>query len=138
MIRAPDQKFWDAMIIRAWNNFDSCKFLMFQAKLEFGDYPHNLGLIRSTNCFGGVRAWVASELKPLSERLWITPKNKQIELLNWMGTVKLDCSRDKKTQKYGTEARDKVVVSRRRMQQRTVSINLEKSLNKNNSWNVIK
>jgi hypothetical protein len=138
MLRAPDQRFWDAMIIRAWNRFDSCKFLMFQAKLEFGDYPQSLGLIRCDNCFGGVRAWVASELKPFSERLWITPKDKQIELLNWLGETKLNCYTDKKTARYGQEARQKTYYLRKKLQQKTLSKDLESKLNRNNSWNIVK
>jgi hypothetical protein len=134
-LRAPDQKYWDAMIIRAWNKFESCAHLTIAAKLEFGKYPHELGLKRSKSCFGGVRAWVATYMPQLSQKLWDVPKEKQVELLRWLQTTDIDVGKpDKKATKFYREPYDKVVENRKLMQQRTISNNLEKGLNQNNSW----
>jgi len=137
-MRELSQRYWDAMIIRAWNRFDNCPSLVIACKYEFGAYPHELPLLRNKNCFGGVRAWVACELKPLSERLWITPKDRQIELLDWLGKTKLDCYRDKKTQKYGNEAVQKTYYLRKKLQQKTFSKDVEDKFNRNGSWKIVK
>jgi hypothetical protein len=138
-VREPDQKYWDAMIIRAWNNFENCAQLVTAAKYEFGAYPHELGLKRSKNCFGGVRAWVATYMPQLSQKLWDVPKERQVELLHWLQTTDIDIGKaDKKTAKYYAEPYNKVSKNKKLMQQRTVSNNLEKTLNAGNSWTKVK
>lgn len=102
-MREVSQRFWDAMVIRAWKNFDSCKKLKEQSHYEFGDFPDNLPLIRVNNCYGGVRSWVAKELKPLSDMLWALPPSRYIELLDWLEHNKLDCATDKGAAKYAAE-----------------------------------
>ena len=138
-MREPDQKYWDAMIIRAWNRFESCAMLTTAAKLEFGEYPHLLGLKRSEHCFGGVRSWVATHMPELSKKLWDIPKEKQVELLRWLQTTNIDVEKpSKKSVKYYREAYDKVTQNRRYMQQKTLSENLAQTLNRNNSWTKVK
>ena len=138
-MREPDQKYWDAMIIKAWNNFDSCAQLVTAAKYEFGAYPQELGLKRSKDCFGGVRSWVATYMPQLSQKLWDVPKERQVELLRWLQTTNIDVGKaDKKTAKYYAEGYNMVRKNRKLMQQRTVSNNLEKTLNAGNSWTKLK
>ena len=138
-MREPDQKYWDAMIIKAWNNFDSCAQLGTAAKYEFGAYPQELGLKRSKDCFGGVRSWVATYMPQLSQKLWDVPKERQVELLRWLQTTNIDVGKaDKKTAKYYAEGYNMVRKNRKLMQQRTVSNNLEKTLNACNSWTKVK
>lgn len=138
-MREPNQKYWDAMIIKAWNNFENCKQLVTAAKYEFGDYPQNLGLKRSKNCFGGVRSWVATYMPQLSQKLWDVPREKQVELLRWLQTAGIDVDKpDKKTVKFYREPYDKVVENKKLMQQKTISNNFEQGLNKNNSWTKVK
>jgi hypothetical protein len=84
-MREPTQRFWDAMIIKSWQNFDSCYKLNIWAREEFGKYPQHLELKRTQNCFGsgtqGVRVWVAQYMPALSEQLFALPKERHIELL---------------------------------------------------------
>jgi len=138
-MREPDQKYWDAMIIRSWNRFESCAMLTAAAKFEFGQYPHELGLKRSNRCFGGVRSWVATYMPELSKKLWDLPKEKQIDLLRWLQTTNIDVEKpSKKSINYYRESYDKVARNQKHMQQRTISNNLERGLNKNNSWTKVK
>ncbi len=104
-MRKVDQRFWDAMIIKAWNDFDTCNNLMSRCYVEFGDLPYNLPLLRNKNLHGGVRSWVDLQLHSLSEKLWILPRNRQIELLDWMENNKLDCQEYKKSKRHSSEAK---------------------------------
>lgn len=104
-MRKVDQRFWDAMIIKAWNDFDTCDNLMARCHAEFGDLPYNLPLIRNKEMFGGVRSWVDLQLHSLSEKLWTLPKNRQVELLDWLSNNKLDCERYKKAARHRAQAR---------------------------------
>ena len=70
---------------------------------------------------------------PLSKDL-----GKQIELLNWLEEVKLDCLVNKKAQKYGTEATSKLYRNQLRIKQNRLSSDMEQSLNRNNMWNKVK
>lgn len=127
------------MIIRAWNNFENCAQLVTAAKYEFGAYPQELGLKRSKDCFGGVRAWVATYMPQLSQKLWDVPKERQVELLNWLQTTNIDVGKaNKKSAKYYAEGYNMVRKNRKLMQQKTISNNLEKSLNSGNSWTKVK
>ena len=127
------------MIIKAWNNFDSCAQLVTAAKYEFGAYPQELCLKRSKDCFGGVRSWVATYMPQLSQKLWDVPKERQVELLRWLQTTNIDVGKaDRKTAKYYAEGYNMVRKNRKLMQQRTVSNNLEKTLNAGNSWTKVK
>ena len=127
------------MIIKAWNNFDSCAQLVTAAKYEFGAYPQELGLKRSKDCFGGVRSWVATYMPQLSQKLWDVPKERQVELLRWLQTTNIDVGKaDRKTAKHYAEGYNMVRKNRKLMQQRTVSNNLEKTLNAGNSWTKVK
>jgi hypothetical protein len=102
-MREVSQRFWDGMVIRAWKNFDNCTKLKEQCLYEFGDYPDNLPLLRVKNCYGGVRSWVAKELKPLSDILWVLPPNRYIELLDWLEKNKLDCVTNRRAANYAAE-----------------------------------
>jgi hypothetical protein len=138
-MREINQRFWDAMIIKSWNEFGNSTSLGVACKFEFGVYPEELGLLRCKGLIKqGTRVWVARQLTPLSERLWITPKEKQIELLNWLEEVKLDCLVNKKAQKYGTEATSKLYRNQLRIKQNRLSSDMEQSLNRNNMWNKVK
>jgi hypothetical protein len=138
-MRELDQKYWDAMIIRSWNKFETCNQLSNACFFEFGDYPNKLKLKRNTQMFGGVRAWVACYMPELSEKLWNVPKEKQIELLNWLQTTKIDVQKmSKKANNYGTEASRLTYKNKKLLQQKTLSRDLEKTLNRNNMWQVVK
>jgi len=138
-MREVNQKYWDAMIIRSWNKFESCTNLSVACYHEFGDYPQNLNLKRNTQMFGGVRAWVAAHMPELSEKLWNVPKEKQVDLLNWLQTTKIDVQKkSRKTNNYGSEAHKLLHVSNGRMNQKLVSGKLQQTLNRNNMWQVVK
>lgn len=138
-MREINQRFWDAMIIRSWNEFGNSFALGTACMYEFGVYPRDLGLLRSTNLFKqGTRAWVAKFLAPLSERLWITPKEKQIALLDWLEETKLDCVVNKRTQKYGNESASRLRRNQLHMKQMRISNDIEQSSNRNNMWKVVK
>jgi len=138
-MREPDQKYWDAMIIRSWNKFENCHQLSNACKDEFGVYPQDLKIKRCTEMYGGVRAWVASRMPELSEKLWNVPKEKQVELLRWLQTTNIDISKkSSKQNKYESEARKNTYKNRKLLQQKTLSHDLEKTLNRNNMWQVVK
>jgi hypothetical protein len=138
-MREINQRFWDAMIIKSWNEFGNSYLLGMACKYEFGVYPQETGLLRSTNLIKqGTRVWVAQHLTPLSERLWITPKEKQIELLDWLEESKLDCILNKKAKQYGVEATGKLRTNQLHLKQKRLSGEIEQSLNRNNMWKVVK
>ena len=138
-MREINHRFWDAMIIRSWNEFGNSYSLGMACMYEFGVYPDKLGILRCKGLIKqGTRVWVARQLTPLSERLWITPKEKQIALLDWLEESKLDCIVNKKARKYGTEAVGKLKRNQQRMQQARISNDLQQSLNQNNMWKVVK
>lgn len=143
-MREPTQRFWDAMIIKAWQNFYSCGKLNIWAKEEFGVFPESLQLKRIKNCYGnhgqGVRVWVATYMPALSAKLFAMPKERHVELLDWLAKSKIDSlSADgSKTKKYYNEARAASNRANRRATQATWSWNLEKNMNKNNSWEKVK
>ena len=138
-MREINQRFWDAMIIKSWNEFGNSYSLGMACMYEFGVYPRDLGLLRINNLINtGTRVWVAKHLAPLSERLWITPKEKQIKLLDWLEETKLDCIVNKKAQKYGNESAGRLKRNRLHMKQMRISNEAEKGLNRNNMWKVVK
>jgi hypothetical protein len=138
-MREINQRFWDAMIIKSWNEFGNSYSLGMACKYEFGVYPDELGLLRCKNLIKqGTRVWVARQLTPLSERLWITPKEKQVALLDWLEETKLDCIVNKKAEKYGGEAAGRLYRNRLHMKQARLSNDIEQSSNRNNMWKVVK
>ena len=138
-MREPDQRFWDALIIRAWNNFDSCINLRVACKYEFGCYPEEASFIRTKYCYGGVRAWVATALPKLSEKLWILPKERHVELLDWLEHTKLDCvAHNKQSARYYREARNAAKRGDNLAEQQRISYELGKLLNPMNQFNVVK
>ena len=143
-MREPTQRFWDAMIIKSWQNFDTCLKLNIWAIEEFGKYPQHLELKRVKNCIGnkgqGVRVWVAEYMPALSERLFALPKERHLEVLDWLANSKVDSltSKGSKSRKYYSEARNANKISEKRAVQKTWSDNLEKNLNRNNRWTTVK
>lgn len=142
-MREINQRFWDAMIIKSWQNFDSCHKLSLWCLDEFGKFPRDLGIKRSQNCFGGtngVRVWVATYMPQLSEKLFALPKERHIELLDWLAKSKIDSktSKGSKSSKYYHEARTEMLKANKKAIQATWSMNLEKNLNQNNKWNIVK
>ena len=143
-MREPTQRFWDAMIIKSWQNFDNCLKLNLWAMEEFGKYPQDLELKRTQNCFSGrgqgVRVWVADYMPTLSERLFALPKERHIELLDWLAKSKVDSltSKGSKSRKYYHEARSAMKAAERKATQKTWSDNLEKTINRNNQWTTVK
>ena len=138
-MREINQRFWDAMIIRSWNEFGNSYLLGTACMYEFGVYPEKLGILRCKGLIKqGTRVWVAQHLTPLSERLWITPKEKQVALLDWLEESKLDCILNKKAKKYGTEAASKLRTNQLHLKQKRLSGEMEQSLNRNNMWKVVK
>jgi len=51
-MREISQRFWDAMIIKAWQDFRSCGHLYHWSMEEFGKPPEELGLKRIKNMWG--------------------------------------------------------------------------------------
>jgi len=143
-MREPTQRFWDAMIIKSWQSFDDCYKLNMWARDEFGNFPNNLNLKRVKNCYGkrglGVRVWVAQFMPALSERLFALPKERHVELLDWLENHKVDSlsARGSKTNKYYHEARYAARSSDLKATQKTWSDNLEKTINRNNQWTTVK
>ena len=143
-MREPTQRFWDAMIIKSWQNFDTCLKLNMWAMEEFGKYPQHLELKRVQNCFSvrgqGVRVWVAQYMPALSERLFALPKERHLEVLDWLAKSKIDSlsAKGSTTRKYYSEARTSMKAAERRATQKTWSDNLEKTLNRNNRWTTVK
>ena len=143
-MREPNQRFWDAMIIKCWQNFDSCLKLNTWCYAEFGKYPQDLELKRTQNCFGGkgqgVRVWVADYMPALSERLFALPKERHLEVLDWLAKNKVDSltSKGSKTSKYYSEARSAARAADKKATQKTWSDNLEKTINRNNQWTTVK
>ena len=140
-MREPSQRFWDAMIIRAWRDFKGTNDLTKQCIAEFGAAPWNLPFVRNKELYGGVRAWVAVRLPLLSEKLWILPKERHIELLDWLDRSKMDCETStskNKTTKYASEASNACKKDEMKANQVTWSYNLEKTINRNNQWTVTK
>ena len=143
-MREPTQRFWDAMIIKSWQNFDSCLKLNIWAMEEFGKFPQDLELKRIQNCFGsggqGVRVWVAQYMPALSERLFALPKERHLEALDWLAESKVDSlsAKGSKSRKYYSEVNRAMKVAERRATQKTWSDNLEKNLNRSNQWTTVK
>jgi hypothetical protein len=140
-MREPSQRFWDAMIIKAWRDFKGTNELTKQCIAEFGTAPWNLPFVRNKELYGGVRAWVAIRLPLLSEKLWILPKERHIELLDWLDRSKMDCETNtakSKTIKYAKEARNACKKDEMKADQATWSYNLEKTINRNNQWTITK
>ena len=142
-MREISQRYWDAMIIKSWQNFDNCYKLNLWALDEFGKFPKDLGLKRTQNCFSGkngVRVWVATYMPQLSEKLFALPKERHIELLDWLAKSKIDSKTNKesKASKYYSEARGAFTSSNKKATQATWSYNLEKTLNNGNRWNIVK
>jgi hypothetical protein len=143
-MRDVTQRYWDAMIIKSWQNFDDCYKLNLWAYDEFGDFPQRLDLKRTKNCYGkkgfGVRVWVASYMPVLSEKLFALPKERHIELLDWLAKSKIDSlsSKKNKTSKYYNEARNEFKSADKKATQVTWSYNLEKTLNNGNRWDIVK
>ena len=142
-MREISQRYWDAMIIKSWQNFDNCHKLNLWCLDEFGKFPSELGLKRTQNCFGGtngVRVWVANYMPQLSEKLFALPKERHIELLDWLAKSKIDSktSRGSRTSKYYSEAKTAFNKSDKKATQATWSYNLEKTLNNGNRWSIVK
>ena len=141
-MREPNQRFWDAMIIKAWQDFKNCGHLYHWSIAEFGKPPLELGLKRTKNMWGkeGVRVWVANYMPMLSSKLFALPKERHIELLDWLSNSKQDSltAKGSRNNRYYNEARNANKISERRAIQKTWSDNLEKTLNRNNRWTVVK
>jgi hypothetical protein len=140
-MREPNQRFWDAMIIRAWVDFKSTDDLITKCKAEFGYAPWNMPLKRNKHLFGGVRAWVATRLPLLSEKLWVLPKERYVELLDWLERSGMDCEESlskNRTMRYASEAREAHKRSDLKATQATWSDNLAKTVNRSNQWTVAK
>ena len=143
-MREPSQRFWDAMIIKSWQNFDTCLKLNLWAMEEFGKYPQHLELKRVQNCFSvrgqGVRVWVAQYMPALSERLFALPKERHLEVLDWLAKSKVDSlsAKGSKAGKYYSEARSAARAADKKATQKTWSDNLEKTINRNNQWTTVK
>ncbi len=140
-MREPDQRFYDAMIIKCWRDFKGTKDLIDWSVSEFGRVPWQLPLVRNKHLFGGVRAWVATRLPILNDKLWSLPPEKNIEILDWLGKTKMDCDdsvKKNRTSRYVGEARVKARKDDIRATQATWSNNLGKTISRNNQWTVVK
>lgn len=141
-MRELSQRFWDAMIIKSWQDFDNCDKLNAWAFQEFGDYPMNLDLKRVKNCYPkmGVRVWVDTYMPQLSEKLFALPKNRHIELLDWLGKSSIDSIYQKRSKgkRFIAEITNSHRNSRIKAIQTIVSKEIEKGYNRNNQWSVVK
>ena len=137
-MREPNQKFWDAMIIREWYRFGNCTDLKRICLAEFGCFPSELPLHRIEDCYGGVRSWVANKMPALSHKLLITPKERAIEVLDWLGKTKVRCEYNGKAVKYQRDAYEGAKKGEILLQQSEISYNLGKLLNVMNQPNVVK
>ena len=143
-MREPTQRFWDAMIIKCWQEFYDCRKLNMWSMEEFGKFPQDLELKRTQNCFGkygqGVRVWVAEYMPALSERLFAFSKERHIELLDWLAKSKVDAlsAKGSKSRKYYSEVHRAMKSADKKATQKTWSDNLEKTLNRRNRWTIVK
>lgn len=137
-MRLPTQRFWDAMIIREWYRFGNCKDLQRISKAEFGLFPNELALHRTEDCYGGVRAWVATYMPSLSFELLRTPKDKAIDVLDWLGKTKVRCVATRGATRYAREGYNKAKRSELFAEQVKISYNLGKLLNTMNQPNIVK
>jgi hypothetical protein len=92
---APDQKYYDAMLIRAYRRFMTGGAFAKWVKETFGVWPSELPLKRCKGFYTkqGVRAFVGAHLRPLADRLLDSEPSDDIETLRllqgkWAG---LDC-----------------------------------------------
>ena len=141
-MREISQRFWDAMIIKAWQDFKNCGHLYYWSIDEFGKPPLELGLKRTKNMWNkeGVRVWVATYMPILSDKLFALPKERHVELLDWLAKSKEDSltSKGSRSHKYYDHARNAQRIADRRATQKNWSDDREKSLNRNNQWTVVK
>jgi hypothetical protein len=137
-MREPTQKFWDAMIIREWYRFGNCKDLKRICMAEFGCWPDQLPLHRIEDCYGGVRSWVASSMPSLSHKLLTTPKDRALEVLDWLGKTKVRCEYNASARKHSNEAANAFRKANLAAEQQRLSYNLERLLNPMNQPNVVK
>jgi hypothetical protein len=136
--REPNQRFYDALIIREWYRFGSAIDLKRICIAEFGCYPDQLPLHRIEDCYGGIRAWVATCMPKLSQKLLATPKEKSIEVLDWLGKTKVRCEINKREKKYYAQSRNACIKAEKNALQVSMSYNLEKLLNVMNQPNTVK
>ena len=88
----------------------------------------------------GVRVWVATYMPILSAKLFALPKERHVEILDWLAKSKEDSlsAKGSRTHKYYNHARNANKISERRADQKNWSEDREKSLNRNNQWTVVK
>lgn len=86
-IKAEQQKYYDALLIRGWRLFQTVRDVEWAFKSIFGVYPREADLLR-TSPFNkvGVRRFVAGRLPKISERLLNQPPEKDALLLQKLQT----------------------------------------------------
>jgi hypothetical protein len=136
--REPNQRFYDALIIREWYRFGTAIDLKRVCIAEFGCYPDELPLHRVERCYGGIRAWVATCMPRLSQKLLATPKERSIEVLDWLGKTKVRCETNSQATKHMYEAKYACKKAEKNAAQVAISYNLEKLLNVMNQPNIVK
>jgi hypothetical protein len=136
--REPNQRFYDALIIREWYRFGTAIDLKRVCIAEFGCYPDELPLHRVERCYGGIRAWVATCMPRLSHKLLATPKEKSIEVLDWLSKTKVRCETNNQATKHYNEARLSCGKAEKKAAQVAISYNLEKLLNVMSQPNTVK
>ena len=62
-MRDPTQRFWDAMIIKAWQDFKNCGHLYHWSIAEFGKPPVELGLKRTKNMWRMIKPKFIIDIK---------------------------------------------------------------------------
>ena len=90
MPRAPDQTYYDALLIRSWRRDLYLSQFCHLIKHEFGVYLEELPLLRNKGfrpkkCT--LRAWIAVNEPRLNDRLWNCSTDQDfVQLLHWLKT----------------------------------------------------
>lgn len=125
------QRFYDAMLIRAFRQDATCGQLWYWLKGLGIEVPDKTLLRQPPTSKMRVRTFVGHYLKPLADRLWDTDPSKDVETLNWM--VNLRC------QRTGSRERENLIraSNRDRARQGLLHHDLERHHAKN-QWHVTK
>lgn len=95
-MKAPDQRYYDAMLIRAWRKFANGGTFAGWCRAEFGVWPNELPLLRCRAFYArmGIRVFVAESLPVLS--CWLLAcesDHDYIAVLNRLRGSEIDCEK---------------------------------------------
>lgn len=137
-MRQPNQRYYDAMLIKAWREDWSGGRFCHWVRDEFGVWPEELPLLRCKAVIGvmRVRVFVAGDLWKLNERLWECKTDGDfISTLNWLGASGIDCVRDRSAANYRNSVVQNGKNAHERVQKVIDAINARRQLHRrNDSW----